>query len=166
MLNYLREYEAEYKRLGAQGFVRAYPWPVLVVTGIGGEVQDGNLSRSGTMTAVGGDYVEECALAGRVFPVVKGRNSAPGPVTIGRCADNDLVIPEYTMSKKHCILALVDGEYRLTDLGTRNGTRVNDVMLTALRPHRLQGEERLRMGRLALVFHLPSGFGEFFQRRA
>ena len=33
---YLAEFEAEYRRLGPQSFARAYPWPVLVVAGIGG----------------------------------------------------------------------------------------------------------------------------------
>jgi pSer/pThr/pTyr-binding forkhead associated (FHA) protein len=97
--------------------------------------------------------------------VVKGRNSVRGPVTIGRTSDNDLVIPEYTISTRHCLLALVDGEYRLTDMGTTNGTLVNEAPLTPRKPYRLQGGETLRMGRFSLLFHLPRGFGEFLRQR-
>jgi pSer/pThr/pTyr-binding forkhead associated (FHA) protein len=161
---YLAEFEAEYRRLGPQSFVRAYPWPVLVVAGIGG-VLNGTTSRSGTMVAMNSDLVQATALAGRVFPVVKGRNSVRGPVTIGRTSDNDLVIPEYTISTRHCLLALVDGEYRLTDMGTTNGTLVNEAPLTPRKPYRLQGGETLRMGRFSLLFHLPRGFGEFLRQR-
>jgi predicted component of type VI protein secretion system len=97
--------------------------------------------------------------------VVKGRNSERGPVTIGRTSNNDLAIPEYTISTRHCLLALVDGEYRLTDLGATNGTWVNDVALAPRKPCRLQGGETLRMGRFTLLFHLPRGFGEFLRQR-
>ena len=161
---YLAEFEAEYRRLGTQSFVRAYPWPVLIVAGIGG-VLKGNASRGGTMIAMNLDFFQATALAGRVFPVVKGRNSERGPVTIGRTSDNDLVIPEYTISTRHCLVALVDGEYRLTDMGTTNGTFVNVVPLTPRKPYRLQGGETLRMGRFSLLFHLPRGFGEFLRQR-
>lgn len=161
---YLAEFEAEYRRLGPQSFVRAYPWPVLVVSGIGGVLQ-GNTSRSGTMIAANSDLLQATALAGRVFPVVKGRNSVRGPVTIGRTSDNDLVIPEYTISTRHCLLALVDGEYRLTDMGTTNGTLVDEVPLIPRKPCRLRGGETLRMGRFSLLFHLPRGFAEFLRQR-
>ena len=161
---YLADYLAEYRRLGPQSFVRAYPWPVLIVTGIGG-ILEGNSSRSGTMITANSDLLQAAALAGRVFPVVKGRNSVPGPVSIGRTSDNDLAIAEYTISTRHCILALVDGEYRLTDLGATNGTFINDVLLPPRKPGRLRGGETLRMGRFTLLFHLPRGFGEFLQQR-
>ena len=161
---YLADYEAEYRRFGPQSFVRAYPWPVLIVTGIGG-VLEGNSSRSGTMIAANSDLLQAAALAGRVFPVVKGRNSVPGPVSIGRTSDNDLAIAEYTISTRHCILALVDGEYRLTDLGATNGTFINGVLLPPRKPGRLRGGETLRMGRFTLLFHLPRVFGEFLRQR-
>lgn len=161
---YLAEFEAEFRRLGLQSFVRTYPWPVLIVTGIGGVLQ-GNTSRSGTMIAANVDLIQATALAGRVFPVVKGKNSAPGPVSIGRTSDNDLAIPEYTISTRHCILALVDGEYRLTDLGATNGTVVNDVALAPRKPCRLHGGEILRMGRFTLLFHLSRDFGEYLRER-
>ena len=162
MLTYLADYEKEYKRLGAQSFVRAYPWPVLIVTGIGG-VLNGDQSRSGTMVALNIELLQATALAGRVFPVVKSGNSVPGPVSIGRTSDNDLAIPEYTISTRHCILAVVNGGYRLTDLGATNGTLVNDAPLTSRKPCLLQGGETIRMGRFTLLFHLPRGFGEFLQ---
>jgi pSer/pThr/pTyr-binding forkhead associated (FHA) protein len=161
---YLADFEKEYQRLGAQSFLRAYPWPVLVVTGIGG-VLNGNASRGGTMVAMNVELLQATALAGRVFPVVKSRNSERGPVTIGRTSDNDLAIPEYTISTRHCLLALVDGEYRLTDLGTTNGTSVDDALLAPRKPCRLHGGEVLRMGRFTLLFHLPKGFGEFLRQR-
>ena len=161
---YLAEFEAEFRRLGFQSFVQAYPWPVLIVTGIGGVLQ-GNASRGGTMVASNMDLVQATALAGRVFPVVKGKNAIPGPVSIGRTSDNDVAIPEYTISTRHCILALVGGQYRLTDLGATNGTMVNDVSLIPRKPYVLRGGETLRMGRFTFLFHLPRGFAEYLHER-
>ena len=161
---YLAEFEREFRRLGFQLFVQTYPMPVLIVTGIGGVLQ-GNTSRSGTMIAANVDLIQATALAGRVFPVVKGKNSVPGPVSIGRTADNDLAIPEYTISTRHCILAQVSGQYRLTDLGATNGTMINDVKLTPRKPCVLSGGETIRMGRFTLLFHLPRGFGEYLRER-
>ncbi len=164
MPTYLDGYEAELARLGLPSFVQAYPSSVLIVTAVSGTLM-ANTSRSGTMTVVSAEEAQAAALAGRVFPVVKGRNSRPGPVAIGRTADNDLVIPEYSISTRHCILALVDGEYRLTDLGTVNGTLVNEVRLTPRKPCRLRGGDSVRMGRFTLLFHLARGFGEFLRQR-
>jgi len=162
---YLVDFDAEYKRLGPQGFVRAYPYPVLVVTSVLGALGD-NTSKSGTMVATDADAMAQAtALEGRVFPVVKGRNSPPGPVTVGRTSDNDVAIPEYTISTHHCLIAQVDGEYRLTDLGATNRTLVDNVQLAPRKPHRLKGGELVRMGRFSLLFHLPKGFGEYLLQR-
>jgi predicted component of type VI protein secretion system len=109
--------------------------------------------------------LQPTSLDGRVFPVVKGRNSAPGPVSIGRTSDNDLAIPEYTISTHQCLLALVDGEYRLTDMGATNGTLVDGVRLLPRKPCRLKGGETVCMGRLKLLFHLSAGFAEYLRQR-
>ncbi len=165
MPSYLADFEAEYLRLGSQSFVRTYPWPVLVVTGIAAALGD-NTSKSGTMVARStSSMMQATTLEGRVFPVVKGRNAGPGPVSIGRTADNDLAIPEYTISTHHCLLALVDGEHRLTDMGATNGTRVDDVQLLPRKPCRLKGGETVVMGRFSLLFHLPRGFADYLRQR-
>jgi transcriptional regulator with GAF, ATPase, and Fis domain len=45
-------------------------------------------------------------------------------VTIGKSADNDLVLNEDTVSRKHCELEVAEGGVRVRDLGSTNGTRV------------------------------------------
>ncbi|HZY40523.1 MAG TPA: FHA domain-containing protein, partial [Anaerolineae bacterium] len=47
------------------------------------------------------------------------------PLTIGRHPTNDVVIDIATVSAEHAIIENVDGQYRLTDRGSRNGTFVN-----------------------------------------
>ena len=48
-------------------------------------------------------------------------------VTIGRKDDCDIVLPFSTISSNHCGLEYVDGYWRILDLGSRNGIRVDGV---------------------------------------
>jgi hypothetical protein len=51
------------------------------------------------------------------------------------------------------------------DLGSVNGTLVNEVRLEPRKPCVVHGGETLRLGRFTLVFHLARGFGEFLRQR-
>jgi pSer/pThr/pTyr-binding forkhead associated (FHA) protein len=46
-------------------------------------------------------------------------------VTIGRSAECDIALPLATVSSKHCKLEFRDGVWHVSDLGSRNGIRVN-----------------------------------------
>jgi hypothetical protein len=157
MLTYANDYKEELTRLGADGFQRAHFQPVLVTLGMAGEIKD-TTSNGGTGVVDVDGLFATTRLTGRVFPVVKPRNAMRGPITVGRISDNDLAIPEYSISKRHCIIARVENEYRLTDMGSTNGTIVDGVRLQAKKPRRLLGGETISMGRLMLVFYFPDGF--------
>jgi ABC transport system ATP-binding/permease protein len=51
-------------------------------------------------------------------------------VTIGRQSTNDLCIPEQHVSRQHAVINYRDGVFVITDLGSANGTFVNDMQLT------------------------------------
>lgn len=46
-------------------------------------------------------------------------------VKIGRSADNDIVIYDPTVSRRHCVITYENGIYFIEDLGTTNGAFVN-----------------------------------------
>jgi len=50
--------------------------------------------------------------------------------TIGRLASNDICIPEQHVSRQHAVINYRDGIFMITDLGSANGTFVNDKQLT------------------------------------
>ncbi|MER5836048.1 FHA domain-containing protein [Streptomyces sp. NPDC002130] len=53
-------------------------------------------------------------------------------VRIGRATDNDLVIDDLVVSRRHAELrALADGTYEITDLGSHNGTYLNGSRVTS-----------------------------------
>jgi hypothetical protein len=158
MPTYATDYKEELQRLGPAGFQRAYFQPVLVTLGMAGEINP-MASSGGTSVVNLNDGTFACTrLTGRVFLVVKPHNSMHGPISVGRTSENDIAIPEYSVSKRHCIIARVDGEYRLTDMGSTNGTIVDGMPLVPQKPRRLRGGETVSLGRLLLVFYFPEGF--------
>ncbi|HWL94145.1 MAG TPA: ATPase, T2SS/T4P/T4SS family [Phycisphaerae bacterium] len=56
----------------------------------------------------------------RVVPFIGGR------LSIGREAGNDILLSDKAASRKHCVLEVRNGAYKLTDLKTRNGTWIGD----------------------------------------
>jgi len=53
------------------------------------------------------------------------------PVTsLGRASTNTIVLNEPFASGEHALITRRDGQWWVEDLGSRNGTRLNDVVLT------------------------------------
>ncbi|MBV9928131.1 MAG: FHA domain-containing protein [Acidobacteria bacterium] len=50
-----------------------------------------------------------------------------GRFSIGRGPENDLVISDQRLSRRHAVIENFGGGVRVTDCGSQNGTRVNDV---------------------------------------
>ena len=48
-----------------------------------------------------------------------------GTIRIGRDADNDIVLPDFWVSKRHAEVRRIDAEYHLIDLGSSNGLHHN-----------------------------------------
>src|SRR4051812_2209269 len=63
--------------------------------------------------------------AGRVLPLGRGR------LTIGRAPDNDLVLPDPGVSRRHAVLEISDSAIRVHDAGSANGTWLDGKRLTA-----------------------------------
>ena len=63
-----------------------------------------------------------------------------------------------TVSRRHCRISSQGESFFLEDLGSMNGTRLNDQPVEPGRTYRLGGGDRLSVGNVQMVFHLsPSG---------
>lgn len=71
-------------------------------------------------------------------------------IRIGIAADNDLVIPDTTVSRHHALLKHRFGRYRLIDLESTNGTFVNGRRVRS--PTRITRGDELRFGTARFVF--------------
>ncbi|MEO6846238.1 MAG: FHA domain-containing protein [Chthoniobacterales bacterium] len=71
-------------------------------------------------------------------------------ITVGRLADNSIHLDEVSVSSHHAELFLKEGQYHLHDLGSTNGTFVNDAQVTDAI---LYNADRLRFGKVQALFN-------------
>jgi pSer/pThr/pTyr-binding forkhead associated (FHA) protein len=64
-------------------------------------------------------------------------------VTVGRAPDNMVVIDDPSVSSRHAQVELTGETYRIKDLGSTNGTRVNGTPITETS---LRFDDRIRFG--------------------
>jgi len=80
------------------------------------------------------------------------RLSLPSNVTvIGRRSSCDLQVPLPIVSRKHCQISEVDGQLRIRDLGSRNGTYLNGERVGEAV---LRAGDSIRIGPLTFVFQI------------
>ncbi len=72
-------------------------------------------------------------------PVVLGKRAS-----LGRSNENDVVIFDPLVSRQHALIELSGGGYLVSDLGSANGTFINDVPLSA--PTRLRVGDLIKFG--------------------
>ena len=71
------------------------------------------------------------------------------PFKIGRMSDNDIVFEDKRVSRYHAEILITDGAYIIRDIGSRNGTLVNDVRVTNIN---LKSSDRITIGNTTLLF--------------
>ena len=79
----------------------------------------------------------------------------PGAVkTLGRGPSADFVLDASLLSRLHCRVSVEDDQLIVEDLGSTNGTFVNDRRVTCVV---LNEGDRLRLGRLRLIVGRDGG---------
>ena len=69
---------------------------------------------------------------------------------LGRAADNAICLDDPLVSAHHARISFAGGQWLVEDLGSRNGTRVNDLRVES--PVALASGDVLRVGGLSLRF--------------
>lgn len=84
-------------------------------------------------------------------------------IKIGRDFDNDVCLDDFSVSRHHAEIEQIDDKYIIRDLGSKNGTYVNQQ-------HLLEGpitdKDEILIGEITLVFNLidsekPSGLEDY-----
>ncbi len=84
--------------------------------------------------------------------LIDGQQTIPlkkGIVNVGRYRDNDIILDDRFVSRRHVQLRLRFGAYTLFDIQSHSGTFVNDVKV---KEHRLQPGDVIRIGKSRLVY--------------
>ncbi len=70
-------------------------------------------------------------------------------VTVGRLPENSLVLSDEKASRHHCVIEPYHDGFRVRDLGSRNGTRLNDIKIAS---EMLDNGDVVRIGRSELRY--------------
>ena len=100
-----------------------------------GWLEKADLSRSTHSVKI--DNMPKLIVAGTTYELVEDL------ITIGRASDNTVVINDPSVSSRHAQLQRTGETYRIKDLGSTNGTRVNGIPVSDAT---LRFDDRIRFG--------------------
>ena len=148
-----------------EGFERFMQQPVLV----GSSIQAGSLSTQNrhakeelnktVIFEVDTDEVVASAsdsLKHAIYPLVKNEY-ATGRLeifSIGRVDGNDMIMPDYAISKQHAFFEIKRGNYLIRDGGSTNGTRINGKRLDK-KPAQIRDKDVVAFARYEFTFLFP-----------
>jgi pSer/pThr/pTyr-binding forkhead associated (FHA) protein len=72
-------------------------------------------------------------------------------VTIGRHPDSDIRLEDVTVSRRHAQLRIADGSYTVADLGSLNGTYVNQERIESVA---LEDGDEIQIGKFRLMLRV------------
>jgi hypothetical protein len=102
-----------------------------------------------------------------VFEVKKqARGTQSNMLCVRRTGNNDIVLAHPTISKFHAYFAKSAGEdsYEIADVGSTNGTRVNNQRLMAHQGQKLANGDRIEFGpAIHVMYFTAQGFYDFLQ---
>lgn len=149
-----------------EAFVQFVQRPVLV----GSAVKAGIISSQSSMASdelnstqifepsksMGSSISASEGLKHAIYPLVKGEYPATprGSFYIGRINGNDMIMPDYAISKRHAIIDIEDGAYYLRDAGSTNGTKINGSRLGKKRV-KLKDKDVIAFARYEFTFLYP-----------
>jgi pSer/pThr/pTyr-binding forkhead associated (FHA) protein len=162
---YLDEFIRELRRDGDDAFRAHHASPVLIVTRAEGELNDNSSGETTVMAETSGWRIQQVSLLNRVFAVSRGAFEKETPMILGR-SDKvaDIVVPDESVSKRHCLFERTPEGITISDCGSTNGTTIGDVELAPNKPFLLRGGENLTMGSFSFLFHTADGFLAYLKR--
>lgn len=72
-----------------------------------------------------------------------------GSVDVGRHPDSAICLDDVTVSRRHALIEIGDGEYRIQDMGSLNGTYINQNRIES---GLLRHGDELQIGKYRMVF--------------
>jgi hypothetical protein len=112
----------------------------------GGEIAQGT-------AAISADEARRHGLAREIVELVLGDETHPlegrGPWTVGRSQENDIVINDPNVSRKHARISRADNGFVVEDLGSTNGTMLDGAPIDR---ERIEGGDELTFGQSTARF--------------
>jgi len=86
-------------------------------------------------------------------------------IIVGRWKKYDVAIPDYSISRIHCVFEISSRGYLVRDAGSRNGTIVDGNTLRKGEGVMILGGEQLTLGRFQFVFYTGRQFLDLLMER-
>src|SRR5262249_28126426 len=83
---------------------------------------------------------------------VTEREITSDEVKIGKGPQNDIILSDASVSGAHAMITYEGGVFKISDLGSRNGTLLNDARISE--PRKIQHGDLMKMGHCTLTFRL------------
>jgi len=92
-----------------------------------------------------------------VHPLLKRAGAAHGDrITIGRTSNNDVSIPDHSISRLHAYVRRNGDRWVVADAGSKNGSWLRGEPLEPRKERELHSREVLRLGDVDLTFYLAA----------
>jgi hypothetical protein len=92
-----------------------------------------------------------------IHPLLKKPGASfPDRITIGRTSNNDVSIPDHSISRLHAYVKLTGNVWVVADAGSKNGSWLRGEVLEARRERAIHSREVLRLGDVDLTFYLAA----------
>jgi len=155
----LREFAETLRTLGARRFRDEYGAPALVGVGLIGELAAQKEDPRHTHAMKGTtEYIPVQSLIDRVWLIRRTNYTRKDSyITVGSKSDCDVVIPEYTVSSRHCAFTMY-GKLKVDDLGSLNGTNINLKKLERRELVEVPDGCSMTMARLVFACFTANGF--------
>jgi pSer/pThr/pTyr-binding forkhead associated (FHA) protein len=95
------------------------------------------------------DEMVGSSLSSAIFPILRREHTRTsiGEFTIGRTDENDLVMNDFSISKKHAIITSTQDALLVKDLDSRNGVTVDGDFIHPSQPETIKAGTELGIGR-------------------
>ena len=154
----LREFWAAVRDLKPVAFIQHWRDPFLIELGGGSPAGLYSTGKEPTIRPATGPAPDPAEDRRRVLTVVKRRPGEKHKIAVGRAADNDVVLLSVDVSKLHAGFGLVQGGWRVADLGSTYGTTLDGRPLPPMVPVPIHGGQELGIGSMRHLFVMPDGF--------
>jgi pSer/pThr/pTyr-binding forkhead associated (FHA) protein len=86
-------------------------------------------------------------------------------ITVGRTANNDIVVADESVSRFHIYFQQVDGHWQVCDAGSRNGSRLDGGTLPPRNAHFIEPGATIQLGDVRGLFMTTEGLFDWLGNR-
>ena len=167
MAETLRWWVNQWNDLKADGFAAKYTTPFLLQLAMSEEIGGDSDRHFMTLKVGRTSHTKADPLELPVYQVVKNSTNAFGMmITVGRAGNNDVVVETGSVSKFHAYFEQRDGDWRVRDANSSNGTFVGSEQVATDVSTGVPSNSVIKFSRVSFRFMLGADFNALLGKEA